>query len=128
MHKIGCPKRNNPYGTCECAAMDLRDHTEQLRQFIEFQRSCTINDTSTMVADMERENSALRAEIECWRDSNNRLHNKCEHQGALNDTLLARIHAAELATQAHCTCGGNPPENPKCCPACHIYHALKGTP
>ena len=35
MHKLGCPKRNNPYADCECAAIDQREHTEQLRQFNE---------------------------------------------------------------------------------------------
>jgi len=33
MHNLGCPKRNNPYADCDCAAMEQREHTEQLRRY-----------------------------------------------------------------------------------------------
>lgn len=35
MHKNGCPARNSPYADCDCAAMDMREHTEQLRLYNE---------------------------------------------------------------------------------------------
>ena len=33
MHKIGCPTRLNPYAQCECAQLDLQEHTSQMEQF-----------------------------------------------------------------------------------------------
>lgn len=33
MHNPGCPKRNSPYAECECAAIEQREHTEQLLRY-----------------------------------------------------------------------------------------------
>jgi hypothetical protein len=33
-----------------------------------------------------------------------------------------------LATVAECTCGGVGPDDKHTCPACMVYHRLKGTP
>ena len=39
--------------------------------------------------------------------------------------LLGIIDAAHRATEQECTCGGNPADDPKCCPACKVYHRLE---
>lgn len=43
MHNLGCPKRNNPYADCDCAAMEQREHTEQLRQYNDNARKLEAN-------------------------------------------------------------------------------------
>lgn len=61
MHKQGCPKSNNPYAHCECAAMDMREHTEQLRIY---------NEAAPTVEALQIENEKLREQIsllEAWR-------------------------------------------------------------
>lgn len=39
--------------------------------------------------------------------------------------LLEIIDAAHRATEQECTCGGNPANDPACCPACKVYHRLE---
>ena len=39
--------------------------------------------------------------------------------------LLGIIDAVHRATEQECTCGGNPANDPQCCPACKIYHRLE---
>ena len=39
--------------------------------------------------------------------------------------LLGIIDAAHRATEHECTCGGNPADDPQCCPACKVYHRLE---
>ena len=57
MHKLGCPRRNNPYADCDCAAMDQREHTEQLRRYNE------TAPTVEMVNQLQSEVERLRGEI-----------------------------------------------------------------
>lgn len=67
MHKLGCPARNSPYATCECAASDMREHTHALE---EFNRNAAI--IGSRIEEMEAENSALHvqvAELTRHRDS-----------------------------------------------------------
>jgi len=56
-----------------------------------------------------------------------------EDEGSCAARLLASevrrlnniIDAAHRATELECTCGGNPAEDPECCPACKVYHRLE---
>lgn len=51
MHKLGCPTGNNPYASCKCAAMDMREHTEQLQLY---------NENAKQIAE-------LKSEVETWK-------------------------------------------------------------
>lgn len=56
MHKLGCPARNNPgYADCECAAMDQREHTEQLRIY---------NENAPRIEQLQAEIADLRERLE----------------------------------------------------------------
>jgi hypothetical protein len=57
MHKLGCPQRNSPYASCECDAMDMREHTEQLRRYNE------TAPTADLVNQLQTENAELRDRI-----------------------------------------------------------------
>ncbi len=39
--------------------------------------------------------------------------------------LNSIVAAADFATTAECTCGGNGENDPKACPACKIYHRIQ---
>ena len=58
MHKLGCPARNNLYAVCECAAMDQREHAEQLRVYNE--RSATIEDLLIEIASLRERVERLK--------------------------------------------------------------------
>ena len=57
MHKLGCPQRNSPYAHCECDAMDMREHTEQLRRYNE------TAPTAELVAQLQAEIAELREQL-----------------------------------------------------------------
>lgn len=77
MHKLGCPQRNNLYASCECEAMDQREHTEQLRQFNENVRT-------------------IDGVIESLKEERDSLHTRAE---AAEKRLVAQQHSQE-ANQA----------------------------
>ena len=58
MHKLGCPQRNSPYAHCECDAMDMREHTEQLRRYNE------TAPTAETVSQLQAENAKMREALE----------------------------------------------------------------
>ena len=72
MHKLGCPARNNPgYAECECAAMDQREHTEQLRIY---------NENAPRIEQLQSEIADLRERLERAeaRPSNSVLSDPCK--------------------------------------------------
>ncbi len=89
MHKIGCPQRNNHYAHCECEAMDLREHTEQLQKFNENVSviGSIIDEQRAEIEKLRADNSALlvvaRAAMEVkrreWRDNPGKLWNDLDN-------------------------------------------------
>lgn len=41
------------------------------------------------------------------------------------ESLQQIIAAAGRATEAECSCGGHPADDPQCCPACKVYHRIE---
>ena len=54
-----------------------------------------------------------------------RPYSDAENMARATQILLGIIDAAHRATEQECTCGGNPADDPKCCPACKVYHRLE---
>jgi len=55
MHKQGCPCYNSPYADCQCAAMEQREHTEQLRIY---------NENAPRIEQLQAEIADLRDRLE----------------------------------------------------------------
>jgi molecular chaperone GrpE (heat shock protein) len=55
MHKGACPRNNNPYADCICAALEQWEHTQELRRY---------NDNAPTAETVMR----LQAEIEDLRE------------------------------------------------------------
>ncbi len=49
MHKLGCPQHSSPYGTCECAAIEQREHTAALEANTEALRQAAVRQEDARV-------------------------------------------------------------------------------